>query len=41
MSGLLVILKNKCQQRQNEYAKGHQVLKVVVLHRHHLHSVGE
>lgn len=41
MSGLLVILKNKFQQCQEKHAKGHQVLEVIVLHKHHLHSTRE
>ena len=41
MSGLFVKLKYKCQQRQNKYAKSHEVLKVVLFHKHHLHSIKE
>ena len=38
ISGLFTKHKNKIKQCQNERAKGHEVLKVVVLHKHHLDS---
>ena len=41
MSGLFVKLKYKCQQRQNKYAKSHKIFKVVLFHKHHLHSIKE
>ncbi len=27
--------KYECQQRQNEYSKGHQVFKIKMFHQHH------
>lgn len=41
MSGLFVKLKYKCQQRQNKYAKSHKIFKIVLFHKHNLHSVKE
>lgn len=41
MSGLFVKLKYKCQQRQNKYAKSHKIFKIVLFHKHHLHSIKE
>lgn len=41
MSRLSAVLKDKSQQCQNEHAKSHQVLEIIVPHRHHLDSLRE